>query len=489
MIFDGTTPTYAGLINSQLARHGGPAPASARRSHPSRAEQQKAKQNNTTTSPRIFLPPLHHQRGHAAHCSDFSPTINKQQQFGGRHAPIQRRIDFGPSMASSTTAPPVSCRPSTARGRLLRLLPANGPAAAMELLPTVRRREAVRAAHVRRIEAAAWLGARRATPTRREDAAARCAAAGEVVGSAAGVGRSAGMEVAIATAAVVAMGTGNRVLYKLALVPLRDYPFFLAQLATFGYVVVYFSILYLRHQAGIVTDEMLSLPQKPFLAVGLLEALSAASGMAAGAVLSGASIPILSQTYLVWQLLLSAIFLKRRYRINEITGCFLVTVGVIITVASGSSAGASLKGTGILWPLLMIISFFLQAADTVLKEIIFLNAAKKLKGGSVDLFVVNSYGSAYQALFMCLLLPFLSKLWGVPFHQLPTYIRDGTACFLNMGSLSSGCEGAPLLPLLFVLVNMGFNISLLHLLKISSAVVSSLASTFSAFRASVLFKN
>uniref|UniRef100_A0A0D3EYT6 EamA domain-containing protein n=1 Tax=Oryza barthii TaxID=65489 RepID=A0A0D3EYT6_9ORYZ len=366
--------------------------------------------------------------------------------------------------SSTTTAPPVSCRPSTARGRLLRLLPANGPAAAMELLPTVRRREAVRAAHVRRIEAAAWLGARRAT--RREDAAARCAAAGEVVGSAAGVGRSAGMEVAIATAAVVAMGTGNRVLYKLALVPLRDYPFFLAQLATFGYVVVYFSILYLRHQAGIVTDEMLSLPQKPFLAVGLLEALSAASGMAAGAVLSGASIPILSQTYLVWQLLLSAIFLKRRYRINEITGCFLVTVGVIITVASGSSAGASLKGTGILWPLLMIISFFLQAADTVLKEIIFLNAAKKLKGGSVDLFVVNSYGSAYQ-------------LWGVPFHQLPTYIRDGTACFLNMGSLSSGCEGAPLLPLLFVLVNMGFNISLLHLLKISSAVVSSLASTFS----------
>jgi hypothetical protein len=45
----------------------------------------------------------------------------------------------------------------------------------------------------------------------------------------------------------------------------------------------------------------------------------------------------------------------------------------------------------------------------------------------------------------------------------------------------AGCEGAPLLPLLFVLVNMGFNISLLHLLKISSAVISSLASTFSGF--------
>lgn len=43
----------------------------------------------------------------------------------------------------------------------------------------------------------------------------------------------------------------------------------------------------------------------------------------------------------------------------------------------------------------------------------------------------------------------------------------------------TGCDGAPLLPVAFVIVNMAFNISLLHLLKISSAVVSCLASTFS----------
>jgi hypothetical protein len=49
-----------------------------------------------------------------------------------------------------------------------------------------------------------------------------------------------------------------------------------------SYVVVYFSILYLRYQAGTVTDEMLSLPQKPFILVGLLEALAAAAGMASG---------------------------------------------------------------------------------------------------------------------------------------------------------------------------------------------------------------
>lgn len=48
------------------------------------------------------------------------------------------------------------------------------------------------------------------------------------------------------------------------------------------YVIVYSSILFLRYHAGKVTNEMLSLPKTPFLAVGLLEALGAASGMAAG---------------------------------------------------------------------------------------------------------------------------------------------------------------------------------------------------------------
>ena len=42
---------------------------------------------------------------------------------------------------------------------------------------------------------------------------------------------------------------------------------------------------------------------------------------------------ILLQTFLVWQILLSIIFLGRRYRANQLLGCFLVAVGVIITVA------------------------------------------------------------------------------------------------------------------------------------------------------------
>lgn len=102
-------------------------------------------------------------------------------------------------------------------------------------------------------------------------------------------------QVGITAVAAIVLSVTNRVLYKMALVPLKDYPFFLAQGLTFGYVIVYASFLFFRFRSGIVTKQMLDLPKKPFVAVGALEALGLATGMAAAAKLPGAAIPILTQ--------------------------------------------------------------------------------------------------------------------------------------------------------------------------------------------------
>ncbi|XP_038977172.1 protein CLT2, chloroplastic-like isoform X1 [Phoenix dactylifera] len=269
----------------------------------------------------------------------------------------------------------------------------------------------------------------------------------------------------------------NRVLYKLALVPMKNYPFFLAQVTTFGYVAVYFSILYIRYRAGTVTKEMLAIPKSRFIAIGFLEALGVASGMSAGAMLPGPAIPILSQSFLVWQLILSVIILGRKYSFNQIFGCLLVTVGVVLAVASGANGGQFLCEVEFRWPALMVASSAFQSAASILKEFVFIDSAKRLQGKPLDIFVVNSFGSAFQALFVFLLLPFLSNMRGIPFPELPSYIKSGAACFLNLGGNMTGCEGAPLLPLLFITMNMAFNISLLGLVKISSALVASLAAT------------
>ncbi|KDP41501.1 hypothetical protein JCGZ_15908 [Jatropha curcas] len=279
----------------------------------------------------------------------------------------------------------------------------------------------------------------------------------------------------ICSAITVTLAVANRVLYKLALVPMKQYPFFLAQFTTFGYVMIYFSILFARYRLGIVSDEMIALPKSRFVVIGILEALGLATGMAAAAMLPGPSIPILSQTFLVWQLSFSALILGRRYSFNQISGCLLVAIGVVVAVASGSNADQMLSGVEFIWPAVMIISSAFQAGASIIKEFIFIDAAKCLKGKSLDIFVVNSFGSGFQALFVLLFLPFLSNLKGIPFAQLPLYLKSGAGCFVNTGGNTPGCDGAPWLPLLYIATNMAFNISLLNLVKISSAVVSSLA--------------
>ncbi|XP_022773028.1 protein CLT2, chloroplastic [Durio zibethinus] len=281
--------------------------------------------------------------------------------------------------------------------------------------------------------------------------------------------------ITIISAVTITLAVANRVLYKLALVPMKKYPFFLAQFTTFGYVVIYFSILFIRYRAGIVTNEMLGLPKSRFAAIGILEALGVASGMASAAMLPGPAIPILNQTFLVWQLAFSTVLLGRRYSVNQLAGCLLVAVGVVVAVASGSDTGQMLSEIELMWPGVMIASAAFQAGASIIKEFIFIDAAKRLDGKSLDIFVVNSFGSGFQALFVLLLLPVLSNLKGIPFSELPSYLKCGAACFLKIGADTSGCEGAPLLPLLYIATNMLFNISVLNLLKVSSAVVASLA--------------
>ncbi|KAG7020259.1 Protein CLT2, chloroplastic [Cucurbita argyrosperma subsp. argyrosperma] len=265
--------------------------------------------------------------------------------------------------------------------------------------------------------------------------------------------------IVVTSVLTVLLATANRVLHKLALVPLKEYPFFLAQFTTFG-------LLYLRRRANIVTDEMISLPKSRFMVVGFLEALGIAAGMASAASLPGPAIPILSQTFLVWQLVFSVILLGRRYSLNQIAGCVIITAGVAVAVGSGSNAGQMLSGVPPLWPALMVASSAFQAGASIMKvamEFIFIDAATRLGGKSLDIFVVNSFGSGFQALFVLLFLPFLSNMKGIPVAKLPSYLMHG-----------AGCGGAPLLPLLYVITNLSFNITLLSLVKKSSAVISSL---------------
>lgn len=64
----------------------------------------------------------------------------------------------------------------------------------------------------------------------------RVAAAASDSGGGGDCGGGSGTGITAAAAATVVLAVMNRVLYKLALVPMKNYPFFLAQVLTFGQV-------------------------------------------------------------------------------------------------------------------------------------------------------------------------------------------------------------------------------------------------------------
>ncbi|KAH7292712.1 hypothetical protein KP509_29G082100 [Ceratopteris richardii] len=223
---------------------------------------------------------------------------------------------------------------------------------------------------------------------------------------------------------------------------------------------------------------MLRLPKNRFAVIGLLEALGQALGMAAAAVLPGASIPVLAQTFLIWQILFSIVFLKKRYSSNQIMGCGLVLFGVVMALTSTSNSfRISSSNEGLFWPIIMIISASFQAGASIIKEFVFRDASERLQSKSVDIFVVNSFGSGFQSLFVLLLLPILSQIRGIPFSELPGYVKDGAGCLFNIGNYHADCYNAPLLTSSYIAMNLAFNISALALLKSSSAVVASLCTT------------
>jgi hypothetical protein len=78
----------------------------------------------------------------------------------------------------------------------------------------------------------------------------------------------------------VLLSVANKVLYKMALIPMSKYPFFLAQITTLGFVIIYSMILFVRYWICVVTKEMFAIaPKSIFIVVGALEALGLVSGM------------------------------------------------------------------------------------------------------------------------------------------------------------------------------------------------------------------
>eukprot|EP00434_Breviolum_minutum_P025184 symbB.v1.2.022247.t1/scaffold1967.1/size94462/2 len=154
----------------------------------------------------------------------------------------------------------------------------------------------------------------------------------------------------------------------------------------------------------------------------------------------------------------SKLLLQRSYSQNELSGCALCVLGVI------ASAGSSLRlrSFGASPAVLFVLSLALPALASILKEKLFADARAQLKE-ELNVFVVNTLGSSCQAVCVLLLLPLLAELQGV--GDIGEYLEEGAAAFAS----------SPIWPCFYLATNLFFNVSVLTLLRTTTAVSVSLA--------------
>eukprot|EP00963_Diacronema_lutheri_P011990 scaffold1554_cov332-Pavlova_lutheri.AAC.3 len=278
----------------------------------------------------------------------------------------------------------------------------------------------------------------------------------------------------LSIASVMGFSVLNRVTYKMALVPLANHIFFLAQFMTVSYVLIYSITLYVRYKRGWVTQEMLDVPKKTLVLAGMFEAVGLTLGLLGASGLPGAVLPVFSQLILIWQLILSYTVLGRKYPFAQLVGIAMVAIGVATAAIPGDSSVTLNVSSCATYLIVYILSLGFPSVATIFKEKVFKDAKAAL-GRDLDIFVVNTYSSVFQGIGVLLFLPVISRLQGVSFRNIPSYMSEGFYCFIGQGSAyGMDSTGAPFFPLLYMGMNLVFNISVLRLLRSTSSVISSM---------------
>jgi len=296
--------------------------------------------------------------------------------------------------------------------------------------------------------------------------------------------------VLLLTAALILVGTCNRVFFKKMLIPMYNYPYFISQLTTTVYIPIFWPVVWgLMLFTSRITPEMRQFPIWKFIIMGALDSTAGVLMIFGGNQTSGAMQQLLIQgvipftmffSWLVSNPLVARILREKlnvRYRWGHYLGALIIIAGIVVALLHAflSSDGAS--GNSVFG----IIVFFLSSTPTafsgVYKEIAF-------KGADLDIYYVNAWVSVFQFLIGLLFLPVtaIPGFGGLTFDEIPTNLENGARClFTGHNSITTGahpddCEFAWAMTLGYIIANIMYNIVILLMLKYGSAALLYVAS-------------
>ena len=316
---------------------------------------------------------------------------------------------------------------------------------------------------------------------------------------------------------VVATAVSNTILRRIAMVPMERYPFFITICQTFNYVIVYGGLLALRVETAgdsnsgsrPVTKEMLRIRKLPFLWIGLCDSLGDLLGNAAIGKLPGYQPPLLAKLNIIYTALFSSALLGERYNQRQILSMVVVICGSVVTliplvwdaVALSSNENTDTNGGGsddnesnALSQLFYIVVYIISVAPTalgfVLKEQIFREYESLF---DLDIFVVNTYTAIGGLLCQTVFLVPLAALSGVPYSDISRYMADGYRCFTHdfrgdsVWNVEDDCHGSPLAPILYLAMNILYNIVFLLSIKYGGTLLTFVTNTVTFPLSTLLF--
>jgi len=293
------------------------------------------------------------------------------------------------------------------------------------------------------------------------------------------------VSMAIYTVCYVVSGVVNSIYLKKLMNNLNNYPFFLNQVTNYGYIPIFgAAVLYELRFTKLITKEQRDFPWWKFFTMGMLDAINGYIVVIGGVGTTGTMQQLLNQAIIPVTMIGSFIFLKERYSLMQIGGSLLIVGGVALSLLPSLTNSSGNSGNILFFNMFFLCQAIPFAASNLYKDIAF-------KSVDMDVWYLQFWDVFYQSVIGTFLFPvntILPKPANIKWKDIPSAMKNGGICLSGTNVIVSGCGNSASTPcddcyhawltlMIYMTINVIYNIFILLVIKHGSATVLSIAQT------------
>jgi drug/metabolite transporter (DMT)-like permease len=293
------------------------------------------------------------------------------------------------------------------------------------------------------------------------------------------------LKMAFYTVCYVLSGVVNSIYLKKLMNNLNNYPFFLNQVTNYGYIPIFGAVvLYELKFTKLITKDQRDFPWWKFFTMGVLDAINGYIVVIGGVGTSGTMQQLLNQAIIPVTMIGSFIFLKERYSLIQIGGSLLIVGGVALSLLPSLTNSGGNSGNILFFNMFFLCQAIPFAASNLYKDIAF-------KSVDMDVWYLQFWDVFYQSVIGTFLFPIntvLPKPANIEWKEIPSAMKNGgiclsgvnvitTNCGLTQSDPCDNCYHAWLTLMIYMIINVTYNIFILLVIKHGSATVLSIAQT------------